>query len=183
MILPLTRGGIIAGLTRVFIPTAGKIVIPKPLGGSDSIMIGRVLWQAFNCDCPVATIMLLLLIVPILWFHKHQIKEMKGRNEQLAPNTLAMASRDCVNWVHLSVRIDTDPDELLFNSSKRLRVWAGGFTAGKGMLFHDSAIIGAVGLSLTIVAASATAAVVLGAAPLQSGCFQRAFHGNSEINA
>ena len=46
----------------------------------DSIMIGRVLWQEFfnNRDWPVASavaiIMLLLLIMPIMWFHKHQQK-------------------------------------------------------------------------------------------------------------
>ena len=45
-------------------------------------MIGRVLWQEFfnNRDWPVASavaiVMLLLLIVPIMWFHKHQQKQM-----------------------------------------------------------------------------------------------------------
>ncbi len=85
MIVPLTRGGIIAGSMLVFIPAVGEFVIPELLGGPDSIMIGRVLWQEFfnNRDWPVAsavaTIMLLLLIVPILWFHKHQNKEMGGQ--------------------------------------------------------------------------------------------------------
>lgn len=64
----------------VFIPAVGEFVIPELLGGPDSIMIGRVLWQEFfnNCDWPVASavaiIMLLLLIMPIMWFHKHQQK-------------------------------------------------------------------------------------------------------------
>lgn len=64
----------------VFIPAVGEFVIPELLGGPDSIMIGRVLWQEFfnNRDLPVASavaiIMLLLLIVPIMWFHKHQQK-------------------------------------------------------------------------------------------------------------
>lgn len=85
VIVPLTRGGIIAGSMLVFIPAVGEFVIPELLGGPDSIMIGRVLWQEFfnNRDWPVAsavaTIMLLLLIVPILWFHKHQNKEMGGQ--------------------------------------------------------------------------------------------------------
>ncbi|MBN6247041.1 ABC transporter permease subunit, partial [Escherichia coli] len=63
-----------------FIPAVGEFVIPELLGGPDSIMIGRVLWQEFfnNRDWPVASvvaiIMLLLLIVPIMWFHKHQQK-------------------------------------------------------------------------------------------------------------
>ena len=80
MIVPLTKGGIIAGSMLVFIPAVGEFVIPELLGGPDSIMIGRVLWQEFfnNRDWPVASavaiIMLLLLIVPIMWFHKYQQK-------------------------------------------------------------------------------------------------------------
>ncbi|OSN10435.1 spermidine/putrescine ABC transporter permease [Lonsdalea iberica] len=80
VIMPLTKGGIIAGSMLVFIPTVGEYVIPELLGGPDSIMIGRILWQEFfnNRDWPVAsavaTVMLLLLIVPIIWFHKHQNK-------------------------------------------------------------------------------------------------------------
>ncbi|EAA4233182.1 putrescine ABC transporter permease PotH [Salmonella enterica] len=80
IIVPLTKGGIIAGSMLVFIPAVGEFVIPELLGGPDSIMIGRVLWQEFfnNRDWPVASavaiIMLLLLIVPIMWFHKHQQK-------------------------------------------------------------------------------------------------------------
>lgn len=82
VIVPLTKGGIIAGSMLVFIPAVGEFVIPELLGGPDSIMIGRVLWQEFfnNRDWPVASavaiIMLLLLIVPIMWFHKHQNKTM-----------------------------------------------------------------------------------------------------------
>jgi len=80
VIMPLTKGGIIAGSMLVFIPAVGEYVIPELLGGPDSIMIGRILWQEFfnNRDWPVASavavVMLLLLIVPIMWFHKHQNK-------------------------------------------------------------------------------------------------------------
>ncbi|MCT4710907.1 putrescine ABC transporter permease PotH [Enterobacteriaceae bacterium H11S18] len=80
VIVPLTKGGIIAGSMLVFIPAVGEFVIPELLGGPDSIMIRRVLWQEFfnNRDWPVASsvaiVMLLLLIVPIMWFHKYQNK-------------------------------------------------------------------------------------------------------------
>ena len=47
VIVPLTKGGIIAGSMLVFIPAVGEYVIPELLGGPDSIMIGRVLWQEF----------------------------------------------------------------------------------------------------------------------------------------
>lgn len=84
VIVPLTRGGIIAGSMLVFIPAVGEFVIPELLGGPDNIMIGRVLWQEFfsNRDWPVASAvavtMLVLLIVPIIWFHKHQNKTARG---------------------------------------------------------------------------------------------------------
>lgn len=48
VIVPLTKGGIIAGSMLVFIPAVGEFVIPELLGGPDSIMIGRVLWQEFS---------------------------------------------------------------------------------------------------------------------------------------
>ncbi|WP_409160066.1 putrescine ABC transporter permease PotH [Pectobacterium sp. B2J-2] len=84
VIVPLTKGGIIAGSMLVFIPAVGEYVIPELLGGPDSIMIGRILWQEFfnNRDWPVASavavVMLLLLIMPIIWFHKHQSKSAGG---------------------------------------------------------------------------------------------------------
>ncbi|XBS71048.1 putrescine ABC transporter permease PotH [Acerihabitans sp. KWT182] len=82
VIVPLTRGGIIAGSMLVFIPAVGEYVIPELLGGPDSIMIGRILWQEFfnNRDWPVASavavVMLALLAAPIMWFHKHRNKAM-----------------------------------------------------------------------------------------------------------
>ncbi|WP_151992750.1 putrescine ABC transporter permease PotH [Buttiauxella massiliensis] len=84
VIVPLTKGGIIAGSMLVFIPAVGEFVIPELLGGPDSIMIGRVLWQEFfnNRDWPVASAvaitMLILLIVPIMWFHKYQNRTAEG---------------------------------------------------------------------------------------------------------
>lgn len=75
VIVPLTKGGIIAGSMLVFIPAVGEYVIPELLGGPDSIMIGRILWQEFfnNRDWPVASAVavVMLLIAPIMWFHKH----------------------------------------------------------------------------------------------------------------
>ena len=83
--LPLSRAGIIAGTMLVGIPVVGEFVIPEMLGGDATLMIGRVLWQEFfnNRDWPVAsavaTVMLLLLIVPIMIFRHYQAKEMESR--------------------------------------------------------------------------------------------------------
>jgi putrescine transport system permease protein len=78
IIIPLTKAGIIAGCMLVFIPAVGEFVIPELLGGPETLMIGKVLWEEFfnNRDWPVAsavaTIMLALLILPILWFDRYQ---------------------------------------------------------------------------------------------------------------
>lgn len=71
--LPLAKPGIIAGCLLVFIPAVGEFVIPSLLGGSDTLMIGRVLWDEFflNRDWPlasaVAIIMLIVLVGPIMF--------------------------------------------------------------------------------------------------------------------
>ncbi|QLK61456.1 putrescine ABC transporter permease PotI [Enterobacteriaceae bacterium Kacie_13] len=49
-----------------------------------------------------------------------------------------------------------------FNSSKLVTVWAGWSTRWYTQLFHDSAMISAVGMSLTIATAAATMAVIVG---------------------
>lgn len=78
---PLARPGVIAGCFLVFIPTVGEFVIPSLLGGSDTLMIGKVLWEEFfnNRDWPVASavaiILLLILIVPIVLFQRHEAKQ------------------------------------------------------------------------------------------------------------
>ena len=83
--LPLSKAGIIAGAMLVLIPVVGEFVIPEMLGGADTLMIGRVLWQEFfnNRDWPVASavaiVMLVLLIVPITIFHRYQSREMESR--------------------------------------------------------------------------------------------------------
>lgn len=83
--IPLSRGGMITGCMLVFIPVVGEFVIPDLLGGSETLMIGKVLWQEFfnNRDWPVASalavVMLAILIVPIILFNRHQAKEMEGK--------------------------------------------------------------------------------------------------------
>lgn len=79
--LPLSVPGIIAGSLLVFIPAVGEFVIPALLGGPDSLMIGRVLWDEFfgNRDWPVASAVaiaiLLLLVVPIVLFQRFQSRQ------------------------------------------------------------------------------------------------------------
>lgn len=78
--LPLSRPGVIAGCFLVFIPALGEFVIPSLLGGSQTLMIGKVLWEEFfsNRDWPVASavavVLLLILVIPIVLFQKNQEK-------------------------------------------------------------------------------------------------------------
>ncbi|MEH6387224.1 MULTISPECIES: ABC transporter permease subunit [Pseudomonas] len=81
--VPLSRSGIIAGSMLVFIPVVGEFVVPELLGGPETLMIGRVLWQEFfnNRDWPVASalaiVMLALLLIPIILFHYNQSRAME----------------------------------------------------------------------------------------------------------
>lgn len=83
--LPLSKAGIIAGSMLVMIPVVGEFVIPEMLGGPDTLMIGRILWQEFfnNRDWPVASavsiVMLLVLLIPIIIFHRAQARELESK--------------------------------------------------------------------------------------------------------
>jgi putrescine transport system permease protein len=83
--VPLSKNGIIAGCMLVFIPVVGEFVIPELLGGPETLMIGKVLWQEFfnNRDWPVASalavVMLAILLVPIILFNRNQAKELEGK--------------------------------------------------------------------------------------------------------
>ena len=76
--VPLSKPGIVAGSMLVFIPCVGEYVIPELLGGPETLMIGRVLWDEFfaNNDWPmasaVAVVMILLLLVPLALFGRNQ---------------------------------------------------------------------------------------------------------------
>ncbi|MDI3324849.1 ABC transporter permease subunit [Pontibacterium granulatum] len=79
--VPQAMPGIIAGCLLVFIPAVGEFVIPALLGGSDTLMIGRVLWDEFflNRDWPmasaVAIVMLVVLVLPIMLVRNSQGKQ------------------------------------------------------------------------------------------------------------
>jgi putrescine transport system permease protein len=81
--LPLSMPGIIAGSLLVFIPALGEYVIPALLGGIDSLMIGRTLYDEFfvNRDWPlasaVATVLLLIIVIPIMLFQRSQQEDLQ----------------------------------------------------------------------------------------------------------
>ena len=81
--LPLSLPGVAAGLFLVFLPAVGEFVIPDLLGGPNTLMIGKVLWDEFftNSDWPlasaVAICLLILLVGPIVIFQHHQQRSLE----------------------------------------------------------------------------------------------------------
>ena len=67
VMLPLTLPGIAAGSLLVFIPAVGEFVIPDLLGGPDTLMIGKLLWQEFfdNVDWPAASAVAVALVAVV----------------------------------------------------------------------------------------------------------------------
>ena len=69
--LPLSLPGIVAGSLLVFVPAVGEYVIPDLLGGGDTNMLGKALWDVFslNRDWPsaaaLAVSLLAVLVVPL----------------------------------------------------------------------------------------------------------------------
>jgi putrescine transport system permease protein len=81
---PLSVPGVIAGSMLCFIPAVGEFVIPDLLGGSDTLMIGKTLWDVFNLnrDWPaasaVAVVLLIVLVGPIVYYQHVQAKQLEA---------------------------------------------------------------------------------------------------------
>ena len=84
--MPLSLPGVLAGCLLVFIPAVGEFVIPDLLGGTNTLMIGKVLWDEFfsNADWPlasaVAIVLLMLLVGPIALFQRQQARSLERRS-------------------------------------------------------------------------------------------------------
>ncbi|GHC67707.1 ABC transporter permease subunit [Limoniibacter endophyticus] len=80
----LSLPGVFAGCLLVFIPAIGEFVIPDLLGGSQTLMIGKTLWNEFfnNRDWPVASavaiVLLFILVIPIMIFQQVQARAQEG---------------------------------------------------------------------------------------------------------
>ena len=93
--VPLSKAGIIAGTMLVFIPSVGEYVIPELLGGPQTLMIARILWNEYfqNVDWPmasaVAVIMVVLILLPLVLLNRYQ--NVEGRAEGAAARRGAAA--------------------------------------------------------------------------------------------
>ena len=152
--------GVIAGFMLVFIPAIGEFVIPELLGGPDTLMIGRVLWNEFfsNRDWPVASAvaiaMLFALVIPIMILRGAQARdggEADARRRTAAADLLhrsasSFSTRRSCRWSIFS-----------FNESQLVTVWGGFSTKWYGELLRDPQILGAAWVSLQVAVVSATA--------------------------
>jgi putrescine transport system permease protein len=83
--VPLSFAGIVAGSMLVFIPCVGEYVTPELLGGPQTLMIGRVIWDEnfSNNDPPVAStiavVLVLLIVVPLALFNRYQARVEEAR--------------------------------------------------------------------------------------------------------
>jgi len=82
---PLARPGLIAGALLCFIPAVGEFVIPDLLGGSDTLMIGRMLWTEFfsnrswSIAATIAVLLLIVLVVPMAIYQNVQARSLERR--------------------------------------------------------------------------------------------------------
>ena len=82
---PLSLPGVFAGCLLCFIPAVGEFVIPDLLGGSDTLMIGKVLWTEFSVNrswtvsAAVAVLLLMVLVIPIVFYQNLQAREVERR--------------------------------------------------------------------------------------------------------
>lgn len=83
--LPLSVPGVVAGAMLVFIPTVGEYVIPELLGGTNTYMMGRLMWDQYFTDtnwpvaAAVAVAMTLFLLIPLVIFQYSQARALQGR--------------------------------------------------------------------------------------------------------
>jgi putrescine transport system permease protein len=83
--LPLSWPGIVGGCLLVFIPVMGEFIIPDLLGGSDTLMLGRMVWTEFfsNRDWPlasaIAVVLLALVLGPIVLAQRRGVAKQVSR--------------------------------------------------------------------------------------------------------
>ena len=68
VVIPLSRGGIVAGCLLVFIPCLGAYLTPDLLGGGKTVMVGNLVQNQFTTarDWPFGSAISLLLIAVVL---------------------------------------------------------------------------------------------------------------------
>ncbi len=83
--VPLSKAGVISGCMLVFIPAVGEFVIPSLLGGSENVLIGRVVWdEMFSSNnwpraAALAVVMVLLILLPLGLYNHYSVSRSAPR--------------------------------------------------------------------------------------------------------
>lgn len=81
--LPQSKQGIIYGCLFIFVPATGESVVPELLGGANTLMIGKVLWNSFlnATDLPmgaaITCILITIIVSPMTFFRYINKSKMK----------------------------------------------------------------------------------------------------------
>lgn len=86
VLIPLSKSGIVTGITMVFVPAASTFIISKMLGGGTNLMVGdliemQFLGNAYNPNLGSAISLLLMILILICMFVMKNIdteEEMEG---------------------------------------------------------------------------------------------------------
>lgn len=67
VLLPLSVPGVLAGSALVFVPSLGEYVIPELMGGGDTAMMGKMMWDIFALtrDWPSAAALAVVLLASV----------------------------------------------------------------------------------------------------------------------
>ena len=140
----------------------GEFVIPDLLGGTNTLMIGKVLWTEFfyNRDWPVASavaiILLALLVVPIMLYQRAQEKaHLMKRFSNF--NIFALVVGFSFLYIPIILLI-----LFSFNESRLVTVWGGFSTKWYVELMQNQGIKDAAWVTIKVAFISSTVATALG---------------------
>ena len=142
MIVPLTLPGIAAGALLVFIPAVGEFVIPDLLGGPDTLMIGKLLWQEFfdNVDWPaasaIAVALVAVLTLPLLLGAALSRRRATRHERRSRPGGVRGPARSPSGFGFLYLPIAV-LIAYSFNGSRLVTIWGGFSTRWYGALIED----------------------------------------------
>ena len=164
--LPLSLPGIVAGCLLVFIPAVGEFVIPDLLGGTDTLMIGKVLWDEFftNADWPLASAV--AIACWCCWSGRSSCSSASRREPgaPLMPAARPLRLRRAGLRLRLSLPADRAGDGLLVQRVADGHGVGGLLDQMVERLFANQAMLDGRGCRSASASVSATAAAVIGLA-------------------
>ena len=86
VLLPLSKAGVVSGITMVFVPAVSTFIISKMLGGGTNLMVGdlidmQFLGNAYNPNLGSAISLLLMVLILVCMFFMNHVgseEEMEG---------------------------------------------------------------------------------------------------------